>query len=179
MPRLFVGLEVPEEIGQRIALLRGGLHGAKWIDVENYHITLRFFGDIDERTADEIADYLLRIRRRAFAIAITGIGAFGGRQPHSVFAAIEPNPALMELQAELERMAQRFGFEPEGRKYTPHITIARTKGAQGRDVAQWLDLRAGFRAGPFVADSFVLFSSKASTGGGPYIVEESYGLAMA
>lgn len=177
MPRLFVGFEVPEDIGERIALLRGGLLGAKWIDVENYHVTLRFIGDIDDRSADEIADYLVQVRRRSFAVEIAGIGAFGGRQPHSVYAAIQPTPALMELQAELERMLQRLGHPPEGRKFTPHITIARTKGAQARAVAQWLDLRGGFRAGPFLVDRFVLFSSKASTGGGPYLVEEAYALA--
>jgi len=178
MPRLFVGFEVPEEIGERIALLRGGLLGARWIDAENYHVTLRFIGDIDERSADEIADYLVQVRRRSFAVEINGIGAFGGRQPHSVYAQIQPTPALMELQAELERMLQRLGHPPEGRKFTPHITIARTKGATGRAVAQWLDLRGGFRAGPFQVDRFVLFSSKASTGGGPYLVEEAYALAM-
>jgi RNA 2',3'-cyclic 3'-phosphodiesterase len=178
MPRLFVGLEIPDEIGDRIALLRGGIPGARWIDVENYHVTLRFIGDIDEVTADDIADCLLRIRRRSFSVSITGLGVFGGRQPHSVYAAVTPNPALMELQAELERMLQRLGLEPEGRKFTPHVTIARTKGAQGRDVAQWLNLRGGFSAGPFIVDRFVLFSSKASVGGGPYLVEEAYGLAI-
>lgn len=177
MPRLFVGFEVPEDVGEHIALLRGGLVGARWIDVENYHVTLRFIGDIDERAADEIADALLQVRRRAFPVEIAGLGAFGGRQPHSIYAAIRPTPALMELQAELERMLQRLGHAPEGRKFTPHITIARTKGASGRAVAQWLDLRGGFRAGPFAVERFVLFSSKASTGGGPYLVEEAYALA--
>ncbi|MBP0575523.1 hypothetical protein J8J27_32880, partial [Mycobacterium tuberculosis] len=82
----------PEDIGERIALLRGGLHGARWIDVENYHVTLRFIGDIDDRAADEIADYLIQVRRRSFPVEITGLGAFGGRQPHSVYAAIQPTP---------------------------------------------------------------------------------------
>jgi 2'-5' RNA ligase len=54
MPRLFVGLEIPREVGQTLSLLRGGLPGARWIDPENYHITLRFIGDIDDsaRSAD-------------------------------------------------------------------------------------------------------------------------------
>lgn len=178
MPRLFVGLEVPDDIGDRIALLRGGIPGARWIDVENYHITLRFIGDIDDITADDVADCLLRIRRRSFTVNISGLGAFGGKQPNTVYAAVAPNPSLMELQAEMERMFQRLGLEPEGRKFTPHVTIARTKGARAADVAQWLNLRGGFAAGPFIADRFVLFSSKTSVGGGPYLVEEAYGLAI-
>jgi 2'-5' RNA ligase len=166
-----------DDVGRHIAMLRGGLSGATWIDVANYHVTLRFIGDIDDRTADEIADGLARIRRRAFPVEIVGLGAFGGRQPHSVYAAIAHTPALMELHGDLERTMQRLGLPPEGRKYAPHVTLARTKGAHGRDVAAWLDLRAGFRAGPFPVDRFVLFSSKASTGGGPYLVEEAYALA--
>ena len=47
MPRLFTGLEIPAEIGQTLSNLRGGLPGARWIDPENYHVTLRFIGDID------------------------------------------------------------------------------------------------------------------------------------
>ena len=58
MPRLFTGLEIPQEIGQSLSSLRGGLPGARWIDPENYHVTLRFIGDIDDYIADEIASLL-------------------------------------------------------------------------------------------------------------------------
>jgi 2'-5' RNA ligase len=176
MPRLFTGLEIPADTGLRLSFLRGGLHRAVWIDQESYHITLRFIGDIDDRSADEVADALSRIRRKSFDVTITGIDSFGGPRPHSVFARVEPCAALMELQAEQERILQRLGFEPEGRKFTPHVTIARTKGSTQRDVVEWLTIRGGFTAGSFKADRFVLFSSKASRGGGPYIVEEAYPL---
>ena len=48
MPRLFTGVELPPDIGQALASLRGGLPGARWIDPENYHLTLRFIGDVDD-----------------------------------------------------------------------------------------------------------------------------------
>ena len=60
MPRLFTGLEIPAEIGQTLSNLRGGLPGARWIDPENYHVTLRFIGDIDGIYANEIASMLFR-----------------------------------------------------------------------------------------------------------------------
>lgn len=176
MPRLFTGIEIPEAVASTIALLRGGMPGATWIDPENYHVTLRFIGDIDDRLADEVADALSRVNRRSFEITIRGLDAFGGRQPHSVFARVEPTPPLMELQAEHERICQRLGLAPEGRKYHPHVTIARVKGAAHRDVAAWLDLRGGFPATKVAVERTVLFSSKASKGGGPYIVEEAYPL---
>lgn len=179
MPRLFTGLEIPETIGSAIAELRGGLPGATWIDPENYHVTLRFIGDVDERIADEIVDALSRVRRRAFDVVIRGIDYFGGQKPHSVFATVEPTSALVELQAEHERIMQRLGLEPEGRKYHPHVTIARVKGAVTRDVAAWLDVRGGFPPLRFHAERCVLFSSKASKGGGPYVVEDEYPLAEA
>ena len=63
MPRLFTALEIPRDAALSLSLLRGGLPGARWIDVENYHITLRFIGDVEARVADEIAHALDRVRR--------------------------------------------------------------------------------------------------------------------
>ena len=63
MPRLFTGLELPAELATELALMRGGLTGARWIDVENYHLTLRFIGDIDQPTAEAVADVMAQIRR--------------------------------------------------------------------------------------------------------------------
>ena len=84
MPRLFTGLEIPPEIGQSLSMLRGGLPGARWIDPENYHVTLRFIGDIDDALAREIA-YLLdqvqapRIRGALQRPVVRSAGA--GRAP--------------------------------------------------------------------------------------------------
>src|SRR5918997_307915 len=138
MPRLFTALEIPAEIAFSLSLLRGGLPGARWVDPENYHITLRFIGDIDEPTADEIAGALARVDRPGFDVALEGLGAFGSRRPHSVFAGAKPSPALKELQAEQERIIQRIGLLPERRKFTPHFTPARLKGAGGPDGPPYL-----------------------------------------
>ena len=84
MPRLFVGLEIPREVAQALSLLRGGLPGARWIDPENYHITLRFIGDIDDRLAHEIALLLDGVKRRSFDVRFGELAAFGGRKPRAV-----------------------------------------------------------------------------------------------
>ena len=65
MPRLFTGLELPEAVAAQIALARGGLFGARWLDPADYHITLRFVGDVDARAARDIAETLGEIRRPA------------------------------------------------------------------------------------------------------------------
>jgi 2'-5' RNA ligase len=176
MPRLFTALEIPPDIGSSLAALRGGLPGARWIDPENYHLTLRFIGDIDDVLAHEIAMLLGRVRREAFTMQFDGVASFGGRKPRAVFAAAVPSVPLLELQAEQERLLQRLGLEPEGRKFTPHVTLARLRDSSSRQVADYLATRGHFRSPPFPASRFVLFSSKASVGGGPYVVEAGYPL---
>ncbi len=109
-------------------------------------------------------------------LRLDGVGSLGTRKPHAIVARVAPSPALSELQAEQERLIQRIGLAPEQRKYTPHVTLARLRGAAPRDIAEYLSARGGFTAGPFEVSRFVLYSSKASTGGGPYIVEEAYPL---
>ena len=109
MPRLFVALEVPRNAAMSLSLLRGGLPGARWIDVENFHITLRFIGDIDGRTADEVVDRLDRIERPEFQLALSGLGSFGSKKPHSVFAGVTQAPEMHALQGEIERICQRLG----------------------------------------------------------------------
>ena len=116
MPRLFTGLEIPAEIGQTLSSLRGGLPGARWIDPENYHVTLRFIGDIDGIAANEIASMLVRVNRKPFEVTVRGLSSFGGKKPRAVVANIDPSRPLIELQAELERLMQRIGLDPEGRK---------------------------------------------------------------
>jgi 2'-5' RNA ligase len=177
MPRLFTGIEIPPDIADRLAMLRGGLPNARWIDRDNYHLTLRFIGDVDRRVAEDVAESLDRVRRPVFSLRLTGVSALGTKRPHAIVAMAEATPALTELQAEHERILQRIGLPPEGRKYTPHVTLARLRHGHPRDIAEYLTLRGGFFAQPFAVERFVLFSSRDSTGGGPYIAEETYDLS--
>ena len=177
MPRLFAGLEIPPDIGQSLSSLRGGLPGARWIDPENYHVTLRFIGDIDGLVANEIASTLFRVNRKPFEVRLQGLTSFGGKKPRAVVASVVPCRPLMELQAELERLMQRMGLDPEGRKYTPHVTLARLRDASNQDVADYLSVRGYFPSRVFTASRFVLFSSRSSVGGGPYVIEDSYALS--
>src|SRR3979490_1188685 len=144
MPRLFTGLEIPAEIGQTLSNLRGGLPGARWIDPENYHVTLRFIGDIDGTAANEIAHTLERINRKPFEVSLQGLSSFGGKKPRAVVASVVPSRPLMELQAELERLMQRFGLDPEGRKFIPHGTLARLGGAPTHDDPPLFCARGAF-----------------------------------
>ena len=176
MPRLFTALEIPSDVAASLMSLRGGLPGARWIDPENYHLTLRFIGDVDDMVAHEVASMLGRVKRDAFDLHLEGLTSFGGRKPRAVVASVAQVQALIDVQAEQERLMQRIGLEPEGRKYIPHVTLARLRDSSSRAVAEYLSARGLFRTAAFRVSRFVLFSSRASVGGGPYVVEASYPL---
>jgi len=177
MPRLFTALEIPRDAALSLSLLRGGLPGARWIDVENYHLTLRFIGDVPGHVADEIANALDRVHRPSFPLALSGVGAFGQKKPHAVWAGASASPDLAALQGEIDRICQRLGIPADPRKFMPHVTLARLRNSSPLDVAQYLSARGNFSTLPFRVGRFVLMSSRDSVGGGPYIVEEAWPLS--
>lgn len=177
MPRLFVALEIPRNAAMSLSLLRGGLPGARWIDMENYHLTLRFIGDVEGHVADEVAGALDRIRRQPFQLQLSGVGVFGSRKPHTLWAGISASPDLHALQGEIERAFQRIGLAADPRKFAPHVTLARLRDAEDSVVARWMSARGNFSTEAFRVTRFVMMSSRNSTGGGPYVVEEAWPLA--
>jgi 2'-5' RNA ligase len=176
MPRLFTGLEIPPDVAADLAMLRGGIAGARWVDVENYHITLRFIGDIGERLAREAVAILDEIQRPSFTVSFDAVSWFGADRPRAIVAKVKPTTPLVELQADHERRLRRVGLDPEPRKYIPHVTLARLRDSSNHAVADYLGARGAFASRQFEAKRFVLFSARASTGGGPYLIEAAYGL---
>ena len=179
LPRLFTGLEIPPAIAAELSLLRGGVPGARWIEPEDYHITLRFIGDIEPRIASEADETLSEIRRASFQVAIDALSWFGADKPRAIIATVKATAAIVELQAEHERRLRRIGVAPEPRKFTPHVTIARLRSTSPHAVGDYLSARGYFPSLQFAATRFVLFSARDSVGGGPYVVEAAYPLAKA
>jgi 2'-5' RNA ligase len=176
MPRLFTAIEIPQPVALLLSLIQGGLPGARWIDRENLHITLRFVGDVETPVARELAYALERVKTAPFQLMLSGLDVFGGTKPRSLFAAVERSETLNGLYAEQERICQQIGLSPEGRKFKPHVTLARLRGARTADIAKYLTGQGGFSSPLFDVGRFVLLSSRNSVGGGPYVLEESYQL---
>ena len=176
MPRLFSAVEIPKSIADRLTMLRAGITGARWIDPENYHLTLRFIGDVDGATARDFESALGEIVAAPFELEVTGLGSFGGGKPRAIFAGIGPSRWLDALRRANERAAREAGLPPEGRNYKPHVTLARLKGARAEAVAAYLQRQGGIGPEPFTVSRFVLYSSRNSVGGGPYVVEAAYPL---
>lgn len=175
MPRLFTGLEIPEEVAFRLSMLRGGVSGAHWIEAADYHLTLSFIGNVDGGTASEIAEELTRVERPQMSVRLSELGSFGGDKPRSIVALADPLPDLLALQSDNDRALRRAGVEPERRKFSPHVTIARVKGASAIAVAAFLSERP-IQPVEFAVTRFVLYSARTAQGGGPYVVEEAYPL---
>lgn len=176
MPRLFTGFEIPPEIAFDLSLMRGGMSGARWIEPADYHITLRFIGDVDHAMARDLSSSLAAIRRQPCDITIDGLSTFGGDKPRALIARVQATSPLVDLQGEQERLARRLGLAPEPRKFAPHVTLARLRGTPASDVAHFLGSRGLFAPRKFTARRFVLYSSRDSVGGGPYVVEAAYHL---
>jgi RNA 2',3'-cyclic 3'-phosphodiesterase len=174
MPRLFTGIELPEDIAWRLSMMRAGLSGAHWIDPDNYHITMRFAGDISDAEANHFAHELSEVHFDSFDIELSGLGSFGGNKPRAIWAAVKPSRELELLQKAHERAARIACLPPETRNFVPHITLARLRNVSPFAVADYLARHGGFFSKPFAVNRFVLFSSRPNHGGGPYLVEEGF-----
>lgn len=176
MPRLFSAVEIPRSVVERLVMFRSGLSGARWIDPENYHLTLRFIGDVDGATARDFMHALGKIEMPPFELRLNGLDSFGGKKPRTLFAGLAPSESLQILQAATERAAREVGLPPEGRNFKPHVTLARLRGARASVVATYLHRGGSVVVEPFTVSRFVLYSSRDSVGGGPYVVEAAYDL---
>lgn len=176
MIRLFVGLALPDELARRLESLGGGIPGARWIEARNLHVTLRFIGEVEEGLAAEIDETLAELQAPSFPLALDGFGTFGRAKPNHLWAAVDKAPGLLHLQAKVETAMARLGLVPEGRKYMPHVTLARFKDAPVGRIQDFIARNSPFHAGPWPVERFVLFSSHLGRGGAEYEAVADYPL---
>ena len=181
MTRLFVALSLPEAVRRRLEGLRGGLPGARWQSAEQMHLTLRFIGEVDGAAFAEIGDALAHVEAEAFSLTLEGVGHFPSRgRVRILWAGVAPNPALTHLRARTEAAVTGLGFAPEGRNYSPHVTLARfASRVPAHRLQEFVSYHGLYTSGPFAVRSFELFSSHAGAGGAHYAVEARYPLAPA
>ena len=176
--RLFVALDLPHAARKRLVRLATGLPGARWLPPENLHLTLRFLGEMPGHRAEELDAALAALRGRCFALQLRGVGVFekAGR-PQTLWAGVDRAPQLEHLQAKIETAVQRIGFEPERRRFAPHVTVARLDNAPPGKLAEWVQAHNLMRADPVAVEHFTLFSSQLGKDGAVYTPEVEYGLA--
>lgn len=161
MLRLFAALDLPDDIAERLLALMKGVPGARWRARENLHLTLRFFGELHERIADDLDAELAAVAEAAgqFELKLKGAGAFGGADAHALWIGAAENTALSALAAACERAARRVGLKPEPRKFTAHVTLAYLSGAPTESVQAFVARHSLFETPAFGVDSVTLYSS--------------------
>ena len=175
--RLFVGLEIPEpsrrDLRRRLDGLRDRLPRARWVDLDNVHLTLLFLGETAENDVPALSAGL----RRAFArcppleLRLASGGTFPpGRPARVAWVGVDAPPELMTLQADVTQAAvDSLGFEPEERAYHPHVTLARCPDPWRREASEKFKTGLTGPVGPpFRADHGILFESKLSPKGARY-----------
>ena len=177
MLRLFVGIGFPPELKLQLSSLCSGVPGAKWVDPGNFHLTLRFIGEIGEDVAADIDEALSRLRARRFTLQIAGTGVFaGGDKPRSLWVGVEKNPELVGLRDKIEQALIRVGLPPEQRKFAPHVTLARLRDAPLDKLRDFLTAHARFRADPLAVEGFSLIASFQTKAGSIYEDQADYPL---
>lgn len=175
--RLFVALDLPFATREALSRMAGGLPGARWAPFENHHLTLRFLGEMPGHRAEEVDLALAALRGRGFTLQPAGVGVHqkAGRSV-ALWMGMERNPALERLQAKIETAVQRIGFEPERRRFSPHVTLARLDNAPPGKLVEWLQAHALARAEPIEVRHFTLFSSLLGKDQAVYAAEVEYAL---
>jgi len=174
--RLFLALPIPASVAGRLEALEADVPGAAWRLAEQYHLTLRFIGEVDEAVARDIDTELGRIVAAPFEITLAGVGSFGGREPTALWAGVSDSAPLIQLSGACESALRRVGLAADSRKYRPHVTLAYLHGTRDVEVARFLADAAEFRTEPFVADHFCMYSSRPTRSGSRYVEEAVYPL---
>jgi len=173
MLRLFVGIALPPELKLRLSLLCSGVPGARWVDPGNYHLTLRFIGEVDEGVASDIDEALAKIHARRFDLALANVGHFGDRM---LWAGVEKSPPLVHLRDKVESALVRLGLEPDARRYAPHVTLARLRNVTEAKLRDFIAEHALFRSDPFPVAQFSLVASYLTKSGAIYEDQADYAL---
>lgn len=176
MSRLFIGLELPDEVKSRLLQVRGEVTGARWQAREQLHLTLSFIGNVDDALERAIPRVLAGLAMAPFQAAVAGVGRFGTlRRPRALWAGMEPEVALTALHSQVTERLASLGLKPENRGFRPHVTLARLQpGATGTDI--FLEAHRALSSPFFPVTQVSLFSSVTGEGGSRYEVIDRFGL---
>ncbi|MDJ0948778.1 MAG: RNA 2',3'-cyclic phosphodiesterase [Alphaproteobacteria bacterium] len=177
MPRLFIAIQPPDDVRDRVATLCSGLKGVRWVTPENLHLTLKFIGERPAHDVPDMISALGRIHLAPFQMTLSGVGYFGARKRiRSIWAGVERTEALVNLHRRVESTLHQIGIPREDRKFAPHITLARLKNGRPERLGPWIEANNLFRADPFQVAQFQLFTSFLSQEGAIYHPEAEFPL---
>ena len=178
MARLFVALDLPDDIKQSLEILTRGLGDVRWLAPEQQHLTLRFIGELDNGRVNDVAEALSLVPGIPFEVSLKGLGHFPPRgEPRVLWVGVESSGELKRLKRRIDRALLQASLPPEARKFAPHVTIARLRRSPSpHRLGSYLMRHSLYQSDPFPISSFRLYSSWLKPEGAEYHVEASYEL---
>lgn len=178
MPRLFIAVDLPDDIRENLGSMSFGIPGAKWVSPEQLHLTVRFIGEVDGVLFHDIRNILAEVRLAPFSLQLKGVGFFPPRgAPRVLWIGLEKSEPLQLLRKKIDSRLLSVRIEPEGRKFSPHITLARLKNSPVHKIGNFLSGNGLFSQEPFLVEDFKLYSSILSSKGAYHRIERIYSLA--
>lgn len=170
MIRAFAALALPEALRFDLMLVQSGLPLPRPVPPENLHLTLVFLGEVPEPTLVDVDAAFGKVRVPAFELTLAGLGMFGGAKARSVHAEVAPSPPLAQLQSKVETAARSAGITVAGRRFAPHVTLARLpeRLAERARLEAAVAARLNYRSQPFIVEDFRLYRSWLGPGGSTY-----------
>lgn len=184
--RLFVAINLPDdvrrEVHEAVAVVRDRGMPARWTDHTQYHVTLKFIGDVRPDRRDDHVEVLRRVASGYGPVEVTveELGAFPSlRRPRVIWVGVDATPQLRALKHDLEHGYASLGVERETRAFRPHVTLARAEeGAAAGEFRELESLAAEVELEEsFTADHLDLMRSRLRPDGPAYSVEERMELA--
>ena len=168
MIRSFLAIELPETVRKKIEEVQGDLKSSRadvrWVNPDKIHLTLKFFGNIEEARIESIVQVIegpIHNSKR-FHLRVKGIGTFPhSKNPRVIWMGlIDGEDALIPLQRQLETELGKIGFEQEGRAFQPHLTLGRVNSSRGKeDLIRKMETCREEEFGEFGVVKVVLFKS--------------------
>lgn len=178
MPRLFIAIDLPKQQRKLLETISCGLcPGTRWTRPDQFHLTLRFIGDVETAHFLQIKQSLSELPFSPFLLQINGLGQFPPRgKPNIIWAGVEQTPELMRLHKLIEKQLVAVGVAPEKRIFHPHITLARLPPQiTAPKLADYLARNNQLSSAPFQVENFKLYSSQLTRNGPLHQVEETIG----
>lgn len=186
--RVFIAVSMPDDVKRQLAEIEKklSLSGAdvKWVAESNFHITLKFLGDVDSSRLEEISSAVESavLDIEPFEVALSGVGAFPNiRRPSVIWVGISAGgDELKKLAEKIEAALEPMGFAREARPFSAHITVGRTR--TPRNIGQLresIDCLKDIQAGAFRVDEAAVMKSELRPSGSMYTKLASCGLQTA
>lgn len=177
--RLFVAIDLPETIKDRVAELKDkSLSGARWSSSSQWHITLHFIGEM--KLDGSIHESLKTVQSPSFSMKLKGVGTFPDKgKPRVLWAGIDSQAELKNLHESTGQALQLTGFKPEARTYKPHLTLARFKKfvPSKEMMSAYRNQHLDFETALFPVKEFLLYRSELQPEGAVYTVLERFTLS--